>query len=138
MNLLLFAIIALCLIAIAVVYFFRPYDYGAQVQQFDRIANPDSGSDPTADTKWRSVRIRPGLNCCKLALSLQEQVFLSKEVPTLPLEYCTEKNCTCHYLFLDDRRSGLDRRAELARVGALLSGIDRRRSQGRRLADLAI
>ena len=136
-DILLFSILALVLIALAAIFLFRPYDYGESVKRFKGIAGPKV-QDPSADTQWRSVKIRPGLNSCKLVRSLEDQVFLSKEAPALPLEYCTEANCTCHYLFQDDRRSGVDRRVKLTRVGEFLSGIERRRSPGRRMADLTV
>ena len=124
-------------VAIALMWFlFRPYDYGSRTQRFLQIGGRDSAASPEEDTEWRSARIRPGLSCCAMVKSLEDQVFLAREVPRLPLAYCSESRCTCHYLFEADRRSGLDRRAELARVGAMLTGLDRRRSPGRRVGDL--
>jgi hypothetical protein len=69
--------------------------------------------------------------------SLAGQVFLSKEAPQLPLPNCTERDCRCHYVFLDDRRSGIDRRSELEQLEQYPASSegDRRSSPGRRFDD---
>ncbi len=138
MSAILFAVIAFALLALVVVFMFRPYDYGASLR-VDRIVSDDVSNDTSADTKWRSVKVRPGLNACKRVEQISDQVFLSREAPVLPLPYCTEPECRCHYLFMDDRRSGIDRRVEMAKLGYVFagSGNDRRRSPGRRIGDLA-
>ena len=138
MSAVLFAVVAFTLLVLVVVFMFRPYDYGASLR-VDRIGSDDDPDDAAADTKWRSVKVRPGLTACKRVEQISDQVFLSSEAPVLPLPYCTEPECRCHYLFMDDRRSGLDRRVEMARLGYAFagSGSDRRRSPGRRIGDLA-
>ena len=136
MNIIVISVIGMCLALALMVFLFRPYDYGGRTRRFGRIGQQNRTAGPEDDTAWRSARIRPGLTCCAMAKSLEDQVFLAREVPPLPLAYCSESSCTCHYLFEGDRRSGLDRRAELARVGAMLSGFERRRSPGRRIDDL--
>ena len=124
-------------IAIALMWLlFRPYDYGSGGQKFLRMGQRGATVSPDEDTEWRSARIRPGLSCCSMVKSLEDQVFLARDVPGLPLAYCSESRCTCHYLFEADRRSGLDRRAELAKVGAMLADFERRHSAGRRVDDL--
>ncbi len=138
MSAILFAVIAFALLVLVVVFMFRPYDYGASLR-IDRIVSDEVPIDDSADTKWRSVKVRPGLNACKRVEQISDQLFLSREAPVLPLPYCTEPECRCHYLFMDDRRSGLDRRVEMANLGYVFagSGNDRRRSPGRRAGDLA-
>jgi hypothetical protein len=139
MSAIIFGIILMCLLVGVVILMFRPYDYGASVAQFKRMGKDDDLAKESIDTKWRSVRIRPGLIACRQVADLNGQVFLSREVPELPLPGCAERDCRCHYVFLDDRRSGIDRRVELARLGEFLSSSeqDRRRSAGRRMGDLA-
>ena len=57
----------------------------------------------------------------------------------MPLDGCTEKDCRCKYVHLDDRRDGGDRRIELGELGAYLpvSQTERRQTSGRRAEDLA-
>ncbi len=138
MSAILFAVIAFALLVLVVVFMFRPYDYGASLR-IDRIVSDEVPIDDSADTKWRSVKVRPGLNACKRVEQISDQLFLSREAPVLPLPYCTEPECRCHYLFMDDRRSGLDRRVEMAKLGYVFAGKgnDRRRRPGRRAGDLA-
>lgn len=140
MTSIIFGIGLLCILVAVVILVFKPYDYGASVTRFRKIG--DSAADPhkESDTRWRSVKIRPGLIACERIASLDGQVFLSREAPELPLANCTGADCRCHYLFLDDRRSGIDRRAQLERLGEFLSSSDRdrRRSPGRRAGDLAM
>lgn len=89
-------------------------------------------------TQYRSVKILPGLICCKRAQLLSSQVFLSRESPELPLPGCTETDCRCRYLHLEDRRSGGDRRVHLGELGAFLptNQVERRNLVGRRAADM--
>lgn len=91
-------------------------------------------------SRWRAVKIVPGLMSCKAAAEYTDQVFLARSAPRLPLADCTENNCRCKYIHLDDRRSGGDRRVELGDLGAFLpaSQVERRHSKGRRVADLAV
>ena len=140
MTSILLAIAVLCVMALIVALLFRPYDYGAR----NRItANDDTlpaGAEEDDDeTRWRTVKVRPGLIACKHAGDIQHHLFLSREAPELPLPHCSETDCRCHYVFHDDRRSGVDRRAQMDRVERLLSSRrdDRRRSPGRRADDLA-
>ncbi len=136
MNIILISVFGM-VAAIALMWFlFRPYDYGTGEQKALNLGGRQANLNPAEDTEWRSARIRPGLSCCAMVKSLEGQVFLARDVPKLPLSYCSEARCSCHYLFEADRRSGLDRRAELARVGARLTGLDRRHSPGRRVGDL--
>ncbi len=129
----------MCILFAVVMLVFEPYDYGREVTRFKKIGNISNEPDSSADTRWRSVKIRPGLIACERVDSLNGQVFLSRDAPELPLANCTEADCHCHYVFLDDRRSGIDRRANLDRLGEFLSisERDRRRSSGRRTGDLA-
>ena len=128
----------MCILVVIVIFVFKPYDYGASVTHFKKIGRQREAPDSSVDTRWRSARIRPGLMACDRVASLSDQVFLSCEVPELPLANCTEKDCRCHYIFHDDRRSGIDRRNDIGRLGELLSASlqDRRRSPGRRVDDL--
>jgi len=88
--------------------------------------------------RWRAVRISPGLICCDAVSELRGQVFLSRLSPSLPLDECTVADCRCRYVHLQDRRNGGDRRVVLGELDAYLpfDREDRRRSRGRRSADL--
>lgn len=128
----------LILLALIGVVAFRSFDVGTGVQRFGKLGRSEEDEDTGADTRWRSVRIRPGLICCEHATAMSEQIYLAKEAPHLPLPECTESDCRCHYLFLDDRRSGEDRRVNLGKLADFFptSAEDRRQVPGRRMADL--
>ncbi len=138
MNTILIVIAILCLLVIAAILFVQPYGHGADLSQFKKIGGSDDTADSDEDTQWKSARIRPCLMACEHATKLTDQVFLAREVPKLPLPECYQRDCACHYVFLDDRRSGLDRRAELAKLGAHISQsvLEKRSSPGRRVGDL--
>ena len=140
MSSIILAIVIICLLAVIVMVVFKPYDYGASLQRFKKIGNTDDETDTSIDTKWRSVRIRPGLISCDRVADMTGRIFLSREAPPLPLQNCTEKQCSCHYIFLNDRRSGADRRIQLGRLGDFFPSYEgeRRNIPGRRLADLAV
>ena len=139
MSSILFAIVILSMLVAIIMLVFKPYDYGESVQRLKKIENSDKREKKSEDTKWRSVKIRPGLIACDRVADMAGQIFLSQEAPSLPLENCTEKDCRCHYIFLDDRRSGTDRRVEMGKLDEFLPniGINRRSLAGRRTTDLA-
>jgi hypothetical protein len=91
-----------------------------------------------SSTQWSAVKIAPGLKSGGAAEKLADKVFLSRESPKLPLDGCTEKDCRCKYVHLDDRRDGSARRIELGELAAFfpVSQIERRQISGRRSADL--
>ena len=127
-----FTVIALAIVAVAIVWLVS--------NRFGRSQKtlPTSSLANRSDTQWRAVKIAPGLICCGAAGRLTDQVFLSKEAPQLPLDGCTEKDCRCKYVHMDDRRSGGDRRAELGDLSEFLpiSQTERRQRSGRRSTDL--
>jgi len=139
MSSILFAIVILSMLVAIIMLVFKPYDYGGNVQRFKKIETQDQRKENSEDTKWRSVKIRPGLIACDRVADMTGQIFLSQQVPSLPLENCTEKDCRCHYIFLDDRRSGTERRIEMGKLDEFLPniGINRRSISGRRATDLA-
>ncbi len=138
MNTILIVIAILCLLVIAAILFVQPYDQDSDPSQFTKIGESDDAAGSDVDTQWRSCRVRPGLMACEHATKLTDQVFLAREIPELPLPECCQRDCACHYVFHDDRRSGLDRRAELAKLRGYISknALERRPSPGRRVGDL--
>jgi hypothetical protein len=134
MPTILLSIVIICLMAALLIYGFKPYDYGGSVKRFKKADNDSPGK--SKDTQWRAVRIRSGLIACKAVSSIKGRIFLAPDAPSLPLENCSE-DCRCHYVFLDDRRGGADRRIEYSQLGGLLTGYgnERRRFAGRRLVD---
>ena len=139
MTFIIIGIVLICILFAVVMLVFEPKDYGAKITRYRKIGHDNDETDSAAETRWRSVRLRPGLIACESIADLDGQVFLSREAPELPLANCTMANCRCHYVFLDDRRSGIDRRADLERLGNKISinGRDRRHSTGRRGGDLS-
>lgn len=135
MTTIVFAIVILAVMIAIVILYFKPYDYGGGGTRYESISVGSTTSEQSENTRWRSVTIRPGLIACEHATAIREQVFASREAPGLPLANCSEADCRCHYVFHEDRRSGLDRRAELDRLYGRRD--DRRRSPGRRVGDLA-
>ena len=99
-------------------------------------------SDKSEVTKWRSVRISPGLHSCNSVRNIVDQTYLATEAPALPLGQCSEKECKCRYLYLDDRRSSEDRRGILGHVARTYlnyqSDDDRRQFLRRRITDIAV
>ena len=139
MSSILFAVAIVCAIAAILMLVFKPYDFGARAKQDRKIENPSGRSNTSKDTRWRSVKIRPGLIACKYVTDINDEIFLSQEAPSLPLEGCTEEDCRCHYIFFDDRRSGTDRRIDLGKLDEFLPNIgqNRRSLPGRRATDVA-
>ena len=135
----LLSIVIICLLAGLIMYGFKPYDYGGSVKRFRKPSKAGASTDRSSDTRWRSVKIRPGTSLCRPVAEITGHIFLAPDAPALPLANCTQKNCRCRYVFLEDRRSGEDRRFELGRFDDFIPGYQRERRHvpGRRYADLA-
>lgn len=135
----LLSIVIICLLAGLIMYGFKPYDYGGSKRHLKKPGKSTHSAGKSSDTKWRSVKIRPGTASCRSVAEITGQIFLAPNAPSLPLKNCTEENCRCRYVFLEDRRSGEDRRLVLGRFGDLVSRYERERRHvpGRRYADLA-
>lgn len=139
MTSILLAIVIIGLLAALLMYGFKPYDYGGSIKRFKKIGRTGDTPTTSSDTRWRSVKIRPGLMSCKPVAAISSQIFLSRDAPSLPLQDCTEEDCRCHYIFLEDRRSGGERRIEIGQLEELLPDYssERRQLTGRRLTDQA-
>jgi len=58
------------------------------------------------DSKYRCVEVVPGsLDCCYAVQELLGERFLSKQIPSLPLDGCDAQDCQCSYAHLKDRRT---------------------------------
>ena len=85
MSSILFAIVILSMLVAIIMLVFKPYDYGGNVQRFKKIETQDQRKENSEDTKWRSVKIRPGLIACDRVADMTGQIFLSQQAPSLPL-----------------------------------------------------
>ena len=133
------AMVIIFLLAALIMYGFKPYDYGGSVKRYKRAPKTEVSAASSSDTRWRSVKIRPGPSCCRQISEITGQIFLAQDAPSLPLDNCTNKTCKCRYLFLEDRRSGEDRRLALSRrFGGFIHSYEseRREVTGRRYADM--
>ena len=133
-----YSLIALAIVAVAIVFLLsRRSVKTAQPKRSKRTKTTATRAERSS-TQWRAVKIEPGLFCCDAVGKLAGQVFLSTESPSLPLDGCSEQNCRCKYIHLEDRRSGGDRRIELGELGAFLpiNQIERRQVGGRRATDM--
>jgi hypothetical protein len=88
-------------------------------------------------TAHHAVSIAPGPRCCAQAREQQGQRFLSREAPPLPLQGCSQPNCSCRYIHHEDRRAKPRRARDM---GVTVDGWleDERRGdtkRGRRKAD---
>ncbi len=59
---------------------------------------------------FHGVSIRPCSQPCEQVRSMKKVRFLSRETPHLPVDGCTNQNCTCSYSHYKDRRHIDDRR----------------------------
>jgi hypothetical protein len=139
MSSILFATVIICVLVAVVVLFYQPDGYGQTMVRFKKIGGTKT-TDKAIDTKWRLVKIRPGLMSCTSVTATTGKVFLSRDTPQLPLEDCKQKDCNCHYVFLDDRRRDSNRRIDLSRLGDIFPNYEteRRLIPDRRLVDLAV
>src|SRR5579862_3231052 len=95
----------------------------------------------TVGNPWHAVGILSSPTCCRAALALKNNRYLSHEAPQLPLAGCTHpKTCLCKYKHYSDRRRGPRRESErfenvLSRHVSARRMDERRSSRGRRATD---
>lgn len=91
-----------------------------------------------SSSKWKAVKVKAGLMCCKTAEKMRGQVFLISEAPNFPLINCQSRDCQCGYTYLDDRRREQDRRESNVKLNK--SGLspqkERRKRKDRRKVEL--
>lgn len=92
----------------------------------------------SSDTRWKAVKIKTGLMCCKAAERMRSQVYLTTEAPVFPLEDCKVKSCQCKYIHMNDRREEDDRRESTEFLDDLydMHNKDRRKIKDRRKSNL--
>ena len=95
---------------VATVLIARLLGIGYNPHPFQNLPIPAARTGNAEITKWRSVKIKPGLISCKRADRMTGEIYFAADAPTFPLDSCTEKLCQCKYVYLDDRRDGSDRR----------------------------
>lgn len=89
------------------------------------------------NTPYRCVSISTGLNACRAAERTRGKRFLPREAPVLPLQGCSEKQCSCRYVHHADRRTD-DRRDTFSHFEGLKptpDQDDKRRGWDRRRGD---
>lgn len=59
---------------------------------------------------YHATSIHACPKACKSVQLLQKKRFLANEVSALPVQGCTNPNCSCTYVHHEDRRCGEDRR----------------------------
>jgi hypothetical protein len=62
---------------------------------------------------FHGVSIHPCSHSCKQASNMNKIRFLSDETPRLPIDGCSNQQCTCTYIHHQDRRFNKDRRLKL-------------------------
>jgi hypothetical protein len=110
--------------------------------QAARVAPPPSAASRSArhhwvSNPWHAVSIALGARACGKARGLNRVRFLSNEAPTLPLEGCDARTCTCRYRHHEDRRREPRRASDVLANRAYWAGKERRQSIGRRDTDAA-
>ncbi len=65
---------------------------------------------------FRAVSVQYETESCMSARKITEKRYLAREAPPLPLPWCEERKCPCHYRFYDDRREPGDRRSRHGRL----------------------
>lgn len=93
-------------------------------------------TDGQVRLKYHCVKVIAGANACEAALLLGNLRLLSAEAPFLPLKTCDHPaDCGCTYRHFDDRRQGLRRESDHARVALARQRTERRTGRGRREID---
>lgn len=83
---------------------------------------------------FRCVVIEAGTEACTQIRSLPAQPMLLDQAPILPLTGCDVAKCGCHFIRLDDRRSGVDRRVkQMLNKKSTLANANKRFVKDRRI-----
>jgi hypothetical protein len=138
-------IILIVLLAAGGIFLFVQYNIQLNLATGKTSPNEKIKHDKSPDykpssstTRWKAVRIKTGLMCCKAAERMRSQVYLSAEAPTFPLEGCKSKGCECKYIHMNDRRETDDRRESTEFLNDLydMHDKDRRKIKDRRISNL--
>jgi hypothetical protein len=67
-------------------------------------------ADKTPSNNFHGISIHPCSHPCNKVCSMGKVRFLSDESPNLPIDGCSNQQCTCTYIHHQDRRLNKDRR----------------------------
>jgi len=70
-----------------------------------RAATPAPSKPTKAGGRFSAVEIRTRGGACDSARALEGRRFLAKNAPALPLNDCSEAQCSCRFTKLSDRRT---------------------------------
>jgi hypothetical protein len=70
-----------------------------------RTAGRPQPKPAKAGGRFRAVEIRTRSGACDRARALEGRRFLAKNAPPLPLNDCSEAQCSCSFTKLSDRRT---------------------------------
>jgi hypothetical protein len=91
---------------------------------------------PNVARDFRAVEIVPRRPCCEAATQAAGKRYLLSKAPRVPLVGCTmPMTCSCMYRKNADRRGG-NRRLLGAGASRLFAGVEGRKNEGRRLAEM--
>lgn len=135
MEILLAVLILVFLLGSVGLFLSNQFGFG---ERSKKVRRSGARSDELEVKKSRLVKISPGSASCVDARKMIDQIYLTTEVPALPLGQCSEEKCLCEYTFLDDRRSLGHRRETHEYLGGFVRNheTDRRQYSGRRTTDI--
>lgn len=89
----------------------------------------ESATGRSPRNSYRCVEACPGNAACKAARNLGNIRFLYQEAPRLPVPGCTEQQCTCGFIYHDDRREHPTRKPDALREGHPYATVGARRTR---------
>ena len=116
MNLTVFALLALALLAIWLLIRIRRGSGDSE--------QPPAPAPGATGAQFHAVSLKVGRTACAAANEMTGRRFLSAAAPRLPLPDCDVLECNCRFVHHKDRRSGKDRRSPFSPAG-LRSGTGR-------------
>lgn len=138
MEILLAVLILVFLLGSVGLFLSNQFGFGKPSPRSKEVRRSGARSNELEVKKSRLVKISPGSTSCPDARKMIDQIYLTSEVPALPLGQCSEEKCLCKYTFLDDRRSLEHRRTTHEFLGGFIRNheTDRRQYSGRRTTDI--
>jgi len=126
------------IVFVAFLFFKWPaFSGGAQRAQSRASLKAKPRASTQGEKPHHAVSIEFGLDACPSIQALENNYFLAKDAPHLPLQECSAESCQCKYAHHKGRRHSLRRNQSALSTESYSSKgkVERREQRGRRATD---
>jgi hypothetical protein len=95
----------------------------------ERKQHAEPSSVKKTSKSYHGVSLHLCDHACECVCHVRRQRYLAGEAPTIPIDGCTNTECSCTYVHHEDRRSGEERRYTSLVMDGVFASNEHRKNQ---------